>query len=266
MRPTGLAAVLLLVTGCASQGPPTISDTPRRDLAGRPATSLPLTTRSPTPTCLGGTPSDASRAREWAARCQDRSGGGRGVAATGPAAATTTTASERAGAHPGAAAPSYRVVATLTDASGDQGLEGPGFADLRRVTLEDGGPTARVTVEVGAGLPAHAASRESLGLGVDLYDAATETESHYQLFADGGPDGWFAYLHTPQGFVRYPGTFAVTGDRLVFTVPWSSLGGRTSGWFSSFADWTRGGTAGTLGGNRASRDDAPGLGSRSWSR
>jgi len=154
----------------------------------------------------------------------------------------------------------------LTDASGDQGLDGPTYGDLREVRIEDDGTRARVTVTMGGALPAHPVSRESLGIGVDLYGRTTQTESDYQLFADGGPDGWFAYLETPRGFVKYPGTFALSGARLVFTLPWSSLGSRTSGAFSSFADWTQGGKAGTLGGNASSRDDAPALGSKAWSR
>lgn len=158
------------------------------------------------------------------------------------------------------------MVATLTDPRDDQGAEGPAYADLLGIVFEDDGRNARVTIRMRGALPAPTASRESLGLGVDLYSGATQTESDYQLFADGGPDGWFAYLQTPQGFVRYPGTFDVTGDHVAFTVPWSSLGDRSSGWFSSFADWTHGGTAAPLGGNRSSQDRAPASGSQAWSR
>jgi hypothetical protein len=158
------------------------------------------------------------------------------------------------------------VVAVLTDASDDQGIDGPAYADLREVRVEDDGTHARVTVTTSAALPRSPATRESLGFGVDLYATTRQTESDYQLFADGGPDGWFAYLQTPKGFVRYPGTFGLTGATLVFTVPWSSIGGRTSGALSAFADWTQGGRNGTLGGNASSHDQAPTLGTRSYAR
>jgi hypothetical protein len=158
------------------------------------------------------------------------------------------------------------VVASLPDARGDEGLDGPAYADLRQVVIEDDGTSARVTVTLDGALPARPVSRESLGIGVDLYARTAQAEGDYQLFAEGGPDGWFAYLETPRGFVRYPGTFAVSGTRLVFTVPWQSLGSRTSGALSAFADWTQGGRAGTLGGNASSRDDAPAVGTRAWSR
>ena len=156
------------------------------------------------------------------------------------------------------------MVATLDDAKGDQGLGGPAYGDLRSVVLASNGSNLRVTVTLAGALPPRPASRESLGIGVDLYQRTTQTESDYQLFADGGPDGWFAYLQTPRGFVRYPGTFGLTGAQLVFTVPWSSVGSRTSGAFSAFADWTQGGRAG-LTGNPSSHDEAPTLGNRAYS-
>jgi hypothetical protein len=158
------------------------------------------------------------------------------------------------------------VVAVLPDRGDDQGIDGPGYADLRQVRVEDDGTHARVTVTLGGALPRSPATRESLGIGVDLYASQRQTESDYQLFADGGPDGWFAYLQTPKGFVKYPGTFALSGATLVFTVPWSSIGNRTAGAFSAFADWTQGGRPGTLGGNASSHDDAPTLGSTAYAR
>jgi hypothetical protein len=157
------------------------------------------------------------------------------------------------------------VIATLDDAKGDQGLDGPAYGDLRSIVLATNGTDLRVTVALGGALPSRAASRESLGIGVDLYQRTTQTESDYQLFADGGPDGWFAYLQTPRGFVRYPGTFAISGSQVVLTVPWASLGSRTSGAFSAFADWTQGGRAG-LTGNPSSHDEAPALGNRAYTR
>jgi hypothetical protein len=104
---------------------------------------------------------------------------------------------------------------------------------------------------------------ETMGVGVDFYRTGTQTESDYQLFADGEPDGWFAYLQGPDGkFVRYPGTFGVGGRRLEFTVPWSALGSPASGSFTAFADWTRD-TSPT---NVSGQDHAPNLGKASFTR
>ena len=234
-----------LLCSC-SGGTPEVSETPRRDLAGRPET--PLVTIAPAPsTTIAISPPV--------------------VPSTAPSPTVSAMTPATAGSPaPLASSPPYRVVAVLTDPSGDQGVEGPAYGDLREVRIEDDGTQARVTVTMAGELPARPASRESLGIGVDLYARTTQTEGEYQLFADGGPGGWFAYLETPRGFVKYPGTFALSGARLVFTVPWSGLGSRTSGAFSAFADWTQGGKAGTLGGNANSRDDAPAVGSKAWSR
>ena len=121
-----------------------------------------------------------------------------------------------------------------------------------------------MTVTVAGDLPLRAAAGETIGIGVDLYRSSSGRESDYQLFADGEPDGWFAYLETPRGFVRYPGAFALGGQRLVFTVPWRAVGSVTAGRFSAFADWSQRTSAVT--GNDASNDSAPALGTSAYSR
>jgi hypothetical protein len=130
------------------------------------------------------------------------------------------------------------VAARADDLGGDQGQDGPAYSDLRQVLVEDEGRSARVTVSVGADLPTRLASGEVMGIGVDLYRMG-QAESDYQLFADGETDGWTAYLQTPKGFVAYPGTFTLAGDRLVFTVAWSALGAPHQGEIAAFADWSR---------------------------
>jgi hypothetical protein len=152
----------------------------------------------------------------------------------------------------------------MPDGAGDAGLGAPAYADLRSVTLADNGTSLRVTVVMKGALPAKTAAGESMGIGVDLYRAAVHRESDYQLFADGEPDGWFAYLDTPKGFVRYPGTFALGGATLVFTVPWASVGNPRTGRTSAFADWSQQSSAAT--GNPSSNDFVPTLGTTDYSR
>jgi hypothetical protein len=132
------------------------------------------------------------------------------------------------------------------------------------VTLADNGTMLRVTVVVDAALPARTADGETMGIGVDLYPPGNGRESDYQVFADGEPDGWFAYLDTPDGFVRYPGTFGLGGGRVVFTVPWSAVGNPRIGRVSAFVDWTR--RSAGLTGNKASNDYAPTLGTKVYAR
>ena len=108
-----------------------------------------------------------------------------------------------------------------------------------RMTIESNGTSARVTVSVNAKLPNPMPSGEEEAIGVDFYRAPTQAESDYQLYASGDDTGWVAFLDTPKGFVQYPGTFQIGGSSVVFTVPWSSLGGSHSGYASVFMDWDR---------------------------
>ena len=152
-----------------------------------------------------------------------------------------------------------------TDFSHDADPSAPGYADMTAVTIEDNGDEARVTVDVDGSLPTQLADGEVMGIGVDLYRQGNAgRESDWQLFADGESTGWYAYLQTTRGFVRYPGTFALGGNRVVFTVPWSSLGGSRSGTFTAFVDWTR--RSSSVTGNDGSNDFAPLAGRATYSR
>lgn len=162
---------------------------------------------------------------------------------------------------PAAPPRSFRLVGSFEDASGDHGLEGPGYADIRRVTIEDDGESARIRVRVGGELPTPPADGEVIGVGVNLL-RQDSGESRYQLFADGGSDGWVAFLQTPDGFVAYPGEFRVGGDLVEFVIPWGALGSPSNGPFSAFLDWSRERPVV----NAAAEDRAPGSGDASFDR
>lgn len=128
-----------------------------------------------------------------------------------------------------------------TDAVGDAGDKAPAYSDLVRVTIESDGTNARVTVTMRAAVPNPMPADEQMAVGVDLFRSSDALESDYQLYATGNEEGWVAFLDTPKGFVKYPGTFQIGGARLVFAVPWSSLGGLRSGHARTFMDWDRAG-------------------------
>ena len=251
-----LAALALAASGCAAAGGvPETSDTPRRDLAVRP---------TPLPGQPGGRPASTT---------------GPAGRKSGPPGSTSTNGSADAGAGngtssgngdgstpviSGAPAAPFHVIAALSDPRHDVGLEGPSDADLRTVTLADNGSSLRVMIVLDAALPQPTASDETFGIGIDLYHRGSGRESDYQLFADGEPEGWFAYLDTPRGFVQYPGTFGLGGNRIVFTVPWSAVGRPSEGRFSAFVDWTR--RSSGITGNKASNDYAPTVGTKVYSR
>ena len=162
---------------------------------------------------------------------------------------------------PSAAPASARSVGSVSDRTGDAGLQTPAYADLTDTHIIEIGTTARVVVDLAADLPGRLPAGEVMGVGVDLYTGGA-TESDYQLFADGSSEGWLAYLQGPNGFVRYPGSFLVGGRRMVFELPWSSLGNLRLGRFGAFADWSRRATP--L--NTAGQDHAPDGGTAAFRR
>lgn len=249
-----LAALALAASGCAAAGGvPETSDTPQRDLAVRP-TPLPsqhVDGPKSKPAAAGGT---SHKPRSTST----------GSSTTGSGGDTTSSGDGSTSGTSGAPAAPFHVIATLSDPPNDIGLDGPPDADLRLITLADNGTSLRVTVTLNGTLPQKTAADETFGIGVDLYRRGTARESDYQLFADGEPDGWYAYLDTPRGFVKYPGTFGLGGSEIVFTVPWSSVGQLSEGRFSGFVDWTR--RSSGLTGNKASNDYAPTVGTKDYSR
>lgn len=212
-------ALLLALTlgGCRSPLDKEEASPERRPELGEPATQLPVTD-APASTDTSELATDASTTT---ARQGQAATSGQPTTTTQPAVAPTSE--------------TERPLSTITDAGGTSG-SAPGYADLRTVTYIDAGVNVKVVVDVAAPLPAFK-TREVLGIGVDIY-RTSEQESDYQLFADGGINGWHAYLQTPDGFIEYPGTFAVGTTRLQFEVPWSSVGGERSFRTAVFADWS----------------------------
>jgi hypothetical protein len=245
-RALGVLAAVSLLTGCVAGSTKDDGGSPRRDLAATPE-SLPPETANPTPTSVSGSASLPA-----------------GQTPTSPASGSASVSAPGANPTPtsvsGSPATTYRTTGTTTDPGADSGA--PPYGDLVSVTIADGGANVRVTVTFAGDVPVRLPAGETMGVGVDLFRDAAQTESDYQLFADGEPDGWFAYLQTPKGFVRYPGTFGVGGRRLEFTVPWSSIGSPASGRFSAFADWTRDASPA----NQSGEDHAPNLGTASFTR
>lgn len=146
--------------------------------------------------------------------------------------------SRRGGANASPRTRSFHSIGSATDKRGDQGVEGPGYADIVAVSIKDNGASARVFVHTATDLPRQPQSGELIGVGVDLWRNPSHRESDYQLFAEADEDGWFAHLQTPRGLVRYPGEFRLSRRRLVFEVRWRHLGDLRSGGFRAFADWS----------------------------
>jgi hypothetical protein len=240
----------LALTGCVTGGTQDDGGTPRRSLAVRPSSLAPVPTDTVAPSAsapASGKPGSPGASGSAPAGSSTAPGGGPGPSGGGGG---------------GSPAAPYHQVGTTADRANDAGAATPAYGDAVAVTVEDNGTLARVTIAMRGDVPARLPSNETMGLGVDFFRSRTQLESDYQLFADGEPDGWYAYLQGPNGFVKYPGTFGLGGRRVVFTVPWTSLGGAASGFFSAFVDWTRTATPANLSGE----DHAPDLTNAPYTR
>lgn len=172
----------------------------------------------------------------------------------------TTTATTRPGGstQPTATtiADTYRTVTTSSDPRGDHGAEGPPYADLVTLRVDRGTRSMRFVVDMDGDLPAALAAGEVQGVGIDLFRGLT-LESTYQVYVDGGSDGWRAFFQHGTEFVAYPGTFRLGGRRLEFVVPLDAFTGGAPERVSAFADWSRD----TQAGKRHAEDLLPELGS-----
>lgn len=171
----------------------------------------------------------------------------------------------RPSAGPGSGEPSpdkpFKVVGSASDATADAGPTTPAHADLLGTRLEEDGQTLRAVVTMATTVPQSVPEGELIGLGVNLYTGADRSDSDYQLFLDGQPEGWFAYLSTPQGKVDYPGRLLIRGSEIIFEVPMSSVGGASTIAFDAFLDWS---TTGLV--PQAGEDHCPDSGQRNIGR
>lgn len=131
----------------------------------------------------------------------------------------------------------FASIGSVTDPSGDSGVNSPRYADLAQVDIRDDGSLAQIIVDFYGEFPSPFPDDEVMGVGVDLFIDASQ-ESDYQVFAAGNVEGWHAWLHTPEGVVTLPGTFFAGSSRLVFQLPWQRLGSITGRSFSAFVDWS----------------------------
>lgn len=252
---TVVAALVLAVGGCVAPEPtePEPGATlPRDDLAAR-ATSVPADTTMAAPerTPRGQSPANGGGDDDGAGQ-----GGGVGSGDRGgrPGGRQTEDPS-------GEGAVGWRTVLSLGDPVGDPEPGGaPGYADLAGLRIASSGSRARVTVTMAGPVSARLAGGEVVGVGVDFFRTGA-SESDYQVFLDGGAHGWRAFLQTPDGFVRFPGTLILAAERLVVELPWSALGGTPRGGVAVFADWSSGDTL-----RSTSYDRAPEQGTRSLRR
>lgn len=213
-----IVAVAVLASGCAVSGEDEAGTSTRhRDLAVHAEKAK------------HGRGSESARRADARRRQPDAgsSAGATGAGAGGPAAA---------GSDPAGTDPAWTTVLRSPDPVGDQG-PGPAYTDLTGVRVDEDGRRVRLVVTMAGSVPSELDDGKVQGIGLDVYRGGG-AESDYQVFLDGGADGWRGYLQGPAGLVEFPGSLVLDGPRLVVVVPWTSLGGRSGGEFTSFVDWS----------------------------
>ena len=163
---------------------------------------------------------------------------GPGGAEGGKVAGMADTAARAEGSSPRATAGSWTVLTSYEDPVADHG-SGPRYADLTAVDLGEDDGMLEASVTLGSVVPGALADREVERVGIDLFRSRSD-ESDYQVLLDGGRHGWRAFLQTPSGFVRFPGSFSLSGRTFRVAVPWDAVGGRENAEFSVFVDWSAG--------------------------
>jgi len=214
--------VLVLLSGCAVGGDEVVgsSPEPRAELAEKAEVAAENVGR-PAP---GRAPRGEQGRRErpaTAADAGDAKAAGAGVGGGAEYAGVSDgSRSQEAGAETSTGRPEapWTELVSLDDPAADHG-SGPAYADLARIEFSERGDELAIAVTVRATAPAILADREVQGVGIDLFRSRGD-ESDYQVFLDGGRHGWRAFLQTPDGFVDYPGTFAVDGRTHRVAVPW----------------------------------------------
>jgi hypothetical protein len=246
---------LVLLGGCAVGGEEIAgaSPEPRAGLAAKAEVAAENAAQA-------GPQGPGGRQRHEAASRDDKANGPGSAGDAGPrekyVGASADMDSQQTGPEsPSASRPdaSWAGLADLEDPAADHG-NGPGYADLAAVTFRERGDDLGVSVTMRSVVPGTLADREVQGVGIDLFRSSSD-ESDYQVFLDGGRHGWRAFLQTPDGFVDFPGTFAVERRTLHVTVPWQAVGGRERAEVSVFVDWSSG--VGRLSTDGATRVELP---------
>lgn len=220
-----VAATLVIVSACAAPAPE-VFPSPTPSLGARPS-ALP-----------GDAPSAEASVDESAPPTDPASAGAPTEPSDGPAPTDPVSAETEPEATDASPQPAtFTTIARIDDPEGDVGLEGPDWADIVGLVLEDDGATLRVTIDFADDLPAALGEDEVVGIGVDLL-REDDGESRYQLFVDGGSDGWYAYFQRHDGFMAFPGTFSLGGARIVLTIPAEVIGNPVQGDWRSFLDWS----------------------------
>lgn len=123
-----------------------------------------------------------------------------------------------------------RGYAARGDADSDAESHGdvPLYAEITRATVEGLGQNVRLTMTFAANVPQAMPDNNTFFNAGFRFDGPEDDDPY--VYADADDQGWKP--STKSG--NYPGSFSVTGPKIVFELPWSALGGaRSFKWYGN---------------------------------
>jgi hypothetical protein len=149
-------------------------------------------------------------------------------AATNSGAAKTETEVSSTGSDPTSAS----VLVTEPDPDAEKSGLPPEFADIVSTRVQGSAKSFRVTITFRGTLPEKMPDDKTYmvaGFGM----AGPKGKDGYAFGAQADGDGWQAYGGNKDHSGEFPGTMSIDGASIVFTMPWSAVGGpRTFEWYS----------------------------------
>lgn len=131
---------------------------------------------------------------------------------------------------------SVRVKDRVSDAK-KQG-KAPGYADITLAAIEDLGKDVRLVITMHEAVPQKMPD-ETTHMIVSWNISGDKKHQTRGFSLQGTSKGWSVDAGGNEGSVRYPGTYAVTGNQLELKFPWSFLDGRrTSFQWSASSFWS----------------------------
>ena len=222
-----LLALVLALAGCSQE-----ADPPSPAAAPSPGGSVvepgPKSKHDRTPGNGKGRPGRLKAAGKKERTAASDLGDGR----SGPGGAGDKRGSDRKPAGPSFTTAS----ASRPDPSGDGERQGetPSYTDIRRAAIQGLGKTVRFSITVDGAIPG-GGTEDGEDMTASFRLQMPDGDEH-QIYALGSPSGWSADFDNTG---RFPGRFAIEGDRFVFELPWSRLGGPDRFKWLAQTSWTR---------------------------
>jgi hypothetical protein len=136
------------------------------------------------------------------------------------------------------------VVVTEPDADADKSGVAPGFADILSTRVEGDGPNVTVTIVFRGELPEKMPDDQTYMVAGFGMTGPKGQKQGYAFGASADQTGWTPYGGSEKG-AEFEGEFSISGDTVVFSVPWRIIKGprpfewyAQTSWFKSVAGTT----------------------------